>query len=165
MDNFIKIQKKALFSESDIKKVLPHVPIYTYEELADKTIDDLYPECIILYQDTKTSGHWTCLNIDENNCINFFDSYGYAPDEELEFSRYNKLYNDKYLTRIIIESGLPVKWNKKRLQIMSDANTCGRFICLRLLMKEISLEKFAKMFLGQQHKPDYYATALTMFIK
>lgn len=165
MDNFIKKQKKELFSESDIRKVLPDVSIFTYEELKEMSINDLAPECIILYQDTKNSGHWTCLNIDDNKCINFFDSYGYAPDEELDFSRYNKLYNDRYLSRIIINSGLPIKWNDRRLQIMGDSNTCGRFVCLRLLMKEIPLKIFVDMFLNQQHRPDYYATALTMFIK
>ena len=120
MDDFIKNQKKALFSESDIKKVLPDIPIYTYEELANLNINDLLPASIILYQDTKNSGHWVCINIDQKKCLNFFDSYGYAPDEQLEFSRYNKLYNEPYLTKMILSSGLPIKWNKKRLQMRSS---------------------------------------------
>jgi len=163
MDKLISKSIHSLFSEKDIQAVLPNIPIYTYEELKNKTINDLLPASIILYQDTKNMGHWTAVFLDRNRKINFFDSYGYPPDYQLAFSRYNRLYDQKYLSNIIKDHN--IIYNDIRLQKKISSNTCGRWVVMRLLMKELTSREFSKLFIKQKFPPDWYICCLTLFAK
>jgi hypothetical protein len=166
MDKLITEASKQMFSELDLKKVLPDVPLYLYEELADLTLDDLLPCCILLYQDEKYVGHYVAINEEPDGSIGFFDSCGFAPDEELKYMRYNKIHDRPYLSAILNNSGKKIKWSKAKLQkLKGSSNCCGRYVALRLLMRNVPLEQFTSLFANQKMKPDWYATALTMFIK
>lgn len=165
----------------DIIKCLPEslkdIKIYKYNEI-DKFNDInglLYPTdcCVILYVtenvDNNYMGHWTCLlkTVDDenNNSINFFDSYGMIPDTEKKYidKRYLELSDQKEntLTQLLYNEHLndsSIEYNEKRLQKMNpDINTCGKHILFRLWLKELSMNNFQKFIekLKKQFKLDY----------
>ena len=52
-----------------------------------KSIDELlgkYKKCVILYHTSENYGHWVCM-YEYKNIIYFFDSYGFIPDDELNY--------------------------------------------------------------------------------
>lgn len=158
-------------SNTDIKTITGKEP-YTYEELQQfNNLDDLLGTenfAIILYQTTKTSGHWTAIvkNI-HNNQIIFFDSYGLYPDTEIQYTQYNQSL-PMYLTRLIKESGKDIKYNNVDYQKWSKSvSTCGRWASIAVkLLKHIELSTFEQLFTTNQNslinQPDFTATLLTL---
>ena len=80
-----------LVSNIDLQKKFKITPdqimIKIYPDLNDvEDIMNILPSeicvCFILLKTSEQSGHWTCL-VRNNNLINYFDSYGVAPDGEL----------------------------------------------------------------------------------
>lgn len=82
-------------SGDQIKKLVPYpINIYQYPDIKKfKNIDELLrpsDAAVILFNTNETNegmfGHWTCLlktiDDDNNDSINFFDSYGIVPDDE-----------------------------------------------------------------------------------
>jgi hypothetical protein len=162
MDKLISKLTSSPFSDQDIRsfvscKVIPYEELSRYD-----TIDEVLSRdkcAIILYQIREDFGHWVAINKIHDN-IEFFDSYGYRPDEEFKFAKFNK---KPYLTRLLIKSPYQIIYNPYKLQKDGfDMNTCGRWVVLRILMKDIPIKTFSRLFLGQSKKPDWYATALTM---
>ena len=86
MNRIKQVMRKPL-SETDIKTILGDCKILTYPQLAKyNTLEELLPKpydfCIILLLETQISGHWTAL-IKNPSQVEFFDSYGNAPDADL----------------------------------------------------------------------------------
>ena len=87
MNRIKQVMRKPL-SESDLRKILGEdTKILTYPQLAKyNTVEELLPKpydfCIILLLETQISGHWTAL-IKNPSQVEFFDSYGNAPDADL----------------------------------------------------------------------------------
>jgi hypothetical protein len=168
MDTLIREHQKTAFSNEDMTK-FSNCQLLLYEDLAKYgSIDDVLNPAgcaIILYQINKNFGHWIVINKNDDNQIEFFDSYGGKPDSQLKYAKYNKKYNNPYLTMLLLNSPYEVIYNPYKLQSKGfNMNTCGRWCTLRLHMRHIPVCKFAQMFLNQSFKPDWYATALTMFI-
>jgi len=137
--------------------------ILAYHELAPFTnISQMFngkPCCILLYETKENFGHWTCL-IDRGQSFEFFDSYGFAPDAELNFATYD---HTPYLTNLLKASGKPVTHNTVDLQKWaSDVNTCGRWASTRCAMRNYNNEQFAQLFTDNAgYNPDFYCSALT----
>lgn len=162
----IKNKEDDALSNFDLEKLLGNkAKILVYEDLKNYSdLDEvLEPEgsVIILYQDKKNQGHWVAL-LRRKNGIEFFDSYGGQPDTQLASMKYNKL---PYLLNLIENYPGVVYYNPYQLQ-SDDRNvsTCGRWCALRILLKELSLNDFAKIFTGKGKDPDYIATLLTKYI-
>ena len=165
MDSLIRDHMKTAFTNEDMTK-FTKCNLLLYEDLASYgDIDDvLGPEkcAIILYQIRQNYGHWVIISKNDDNQIEFFDSYGGKPDSQLKYAKYNK---EPYLTMLLLRSGYEIIYNPYKLQSKGfNMNTCGRWCTLRLHMKNIPVCKFAEMFMNQSFKPDWYACALTMFI-
>lgn len=146
----------------------------------DQLIESLIP-LILLYEVDDKFGHWTCIfesvtkvpkvskftNFDEDfdgdfeRCIEFFDSLGFIPDDELR--RLNYGGNDSIILNglaQIKESGTPVVYNSKKLQSRDPGiNTCGRWVLARLLTSDMPLETFQKMM-----NNDMVVTEMTDFV-
>ena len=79
----------SLSSDDILKALDSKVKIIQYPDISKyKTIDNLlapYNRVVILYLTTKNYGHWVCIFKNKNNQIEFFDSYGIKPDNELKF--------------------------------------------------------------------------------
>ena len=153
--------------------------VITYSELSTyDSIDDLLYEregilfIFILYEVKKNYGHWTLL-INHQSYIEFFDPYGYKPDEELKFTNpdYRKKYNMDfpYLTFLLYESELPIQYNDRQLQkFEKGVNTCGRWCIVRCQFFDINVDKFADYFVNLNKKDrlngDKLVTYLTNYL-
>lgn len=135
-----------------------------------KSLDQMlnpYGAAIILFCARPNYGHWCCIFKRTNNLIEFFDPYGSIIDEQLQYI--NKNYRKKshqdhtYLTKLMIKSPYELSYNNYPFQHLKDGvKTCGRWVALRLACRNISLNKFAKIFLRPDS--DEIATLLTMYI-
>lgn len=154
---------KALSNE-DIEKMVK-TKVITYPELFNYTnIYDIlkpYHNFVLLYLTKENYGHWVCV-IDHGDSIEFFDSYGIKPD--LEFKQIdNRAALDEpfnYLSFLLLNSNKKIEYNSKQLQEYSkDVSTCGRHCVMRILCKEIPVDKYAKIISSDpNHTPDEIVT-------
>ena len=125
------------------------------------TVEDLilkYPFRIILIETKHNSGHWVSLLKDGDDYI-FFDSYGYAPDFELNLiPRFMRLLlgeDHREITRLC--RGKKIIHNKIKFQ-SEKSSTCGRYNILWIEMWKMgySLAQFQD-FLKKHKKTTYDA--------
>lgn len=168
-------RKKKSLSNNDIQFLLGYdCPIYRYTDLENiGSIDNLlYPndECVILFEDKPGRGHWTCLcrsyDMNDNEVINFFDSYNFEPDAEKEFIPEDFLeMNDmvrNILTEMLYDYPLKIEYNEKSLQKMKPGiNTCGRHVCCRLWTRDQPLDLYQKFMTSGKMSADDKVTKLT----
>ena len=161
MDNL-----KISMTGQDIENYLPNCKIIEYNDLADyNEITDLLTKpidyVIILIETTADNvGHWVALT-KYNNTIEFFNSYGEAPDvqkntliskaKNIEFGQ-----TENYLTNLLMKSNFNIIYNKLQLQKYSNGSTtCGRFCVLRilcLLNQNMDLKQFLKFMIDLKSK-------------
>ena len=90
MSNDIRRMMTTPLSDSDLKKILgDDINIIIYSSLSNvSNLRDILTkdrDCmVILYEQKRLSGHWTCLTR-EGDIFTFFDPYGIAPDNELKW--------------------------------------------------------------------------------
>lgn len=159
-------------SDDDIRKVLGNdIRIWNYPQLKDlHSIDEMFDDkgrAILLFPNASpTAGHWTAL-INRPNKIEFFDSYGDAPDTEqkggMSQSRLEMLDVERPdLTRLLRASGKPIYYNKHQFQKSSpNVATCGRHCVVRLLYAPYSLDKYNKVINMSQMSPDDFVSGIT----
>lgn len=173
IEDIVKNQYKKPLSLLDIKKIANgKVRVVVYEDLykIDNLDQLLYPYgCfVLLYQQSPTFGHW-CAVIRHGKgtraYIEHFDSYGISIDREHRFGN-NKMQFTPRLTELILDSGYKkVICNKMPLQSKNNLiNTCGRWAIIRCLLKQYNLSQFTDLFHNIKLTPDFYVTALTMFV-
>lgn len=143
-------------SDHDVMKLVHNkANIILYPEIYKyNTIDELlepYGSAFILYEWKPNFGHWVTLNKIGDNTIEFFCSYGVIPDDHLGWVpknfRKKSHQNFSYLTRLLYESPYNVDYNEYPFQKKgSGISTCGRWAGMRILLKDIPLKKFAKIF-------------------
>lgn len=138
------------FGKNDYKNILKYSELQNYS-----TIQKLLPRNkswkIILIESEFNSGHWVLL-MRYNTTIEFFNSYGTFPSDELDYmpDEQNEMLDQdvKYLN-ILLTNAIPkfiVFYNKRKLQRLYDGvNTCGKWTILRLMMLKnfnMDLQKF-----------------------
>lgn len=102
------------------------------------------PACFILntHVRTKPGEHWLAVYIDEENKLEFFDSYGRAPD----------LYK---LTNYLNNLSKDVSYNRQRIQ--GNSQFCGLYCLLFLLFRARNKEKkFFSSFTNNYKKNDKF---------
>tara|TARA_R110000868_G_scaffold29555_2_gene109934 strand:+ start:588 stop:1199 length:612 start_codon:yes stop_codon:yes gene_type:complete len=128
--------------DDDIRDYFPNIKIITYPELKNyNAIEQILPHdkshCIVLYLQTPSSGHWSMLS-KNNNCIEFFCSYGSSPSTPLKWTpesvRIKLNQNVPYLDILLSKTKERVIYNPIDYQNNRDlkVSTCGRHCCLRL---------------------------------
>jgi hypothetical protein len=191
MDKIIEIGKTYPFSDEDIRKTCDYkVNVLTYTDLASmRDLDECFVvsgdlnkdspmfgqdvgACILLYMTKHNFGHWVCFfrvpGVDDT--IEFFDSYGLMPDDELQFVpahfRKESEQDVPHLTWLFRNSKYKkFIYNKDKLQrVFADVNTCGRWSACRVGNMAIPLRNFQRMFIKQKFDPDWYVTAITLMI-
>jgi hypothetical protein len=135
-----QIEEKPM-GDNDIRTYFPNAKIILYNKLNDmEHIDELLPNnksyAFVLIEDSPNRGHWVCLDKLDNK-INFFDSYGGAPDTQLKWTpmeeREKLGQEEKTLTKLLKTSGYKVNYNPVKYQEKgSDIQTCGRHCCMRV---------------------------------
>jgi hypothetical protein len=168
MSGLKQLMKQSL-SDDDIFNFFDNkVRIIKYSELQDiNHIDDIikpFGFCIILFELLDiNNGHWTLLQKCYKNkkpYILFFDSYGYKPENELNYAVSNKLLDitdqDRgYLLRLLYNQPLDVHYNQYRLQkIQTNINTCGKYCCVKGCFPDVNEDEFAELLRSTNYTPD-----------
>jgi hypothetical protein len=164
-----KLKSKAL-SNTELMRIVKHkCNLMTYRDLQKiKTLDEAlgqYGCFILLYELQSGYGHWTCCFRVNKTTVECFDSYGIKPDDEIKFVKedFRRVNYLKYphLTALLYFSGYKVIFNEFQLQLdLKSVSTCGRWVGLRILLRNIPQKQFAKMFLKYKD-PDLIVTYLT----
>ena len=164
LDSILDKAEDIDLSGDDIHRITDGAAkVMSYHELADiSDISQIFsPQgvCILLYETRLNYGHWVAL-IDQGDFIEFFDSYNFKPDEELNYAKYNQT---PYLSNLKKKSGRRIVYNDVRLQVFAeDVNTCGRWTSIRVLMRDIPIRQFQQMFKKVKHyNGDLWVSALT----
>lgn len=157
-------------------------PVYTYTELATKkSLEALFEyngkpndKVVICFLTRANYGHWCCLYKNSYG-IGFFDSYGYKPDDELdwnidEYFRVQAGEDYPHLTWLLydytLRTGQPINYNQYKFQ-SKDKNvaTCGRWTIVRLSLKFLSDIEYRDVISTCSQKtnltPDMLVVALT----
>lgn len=170
MSSNIKKYIDTALSNKDISKMLDgKCNIIVYPALHKyKNLDEIlvpYGSCVILYENKKQYGHWCCVNkLDQHN-VEFFDSYGMMPDDEIKFipEHFRKISNQDYthLTALLLQSSYQIHYNDYKLQKhKNDVKTCGRWCVTRCLNKHLTTDEFGQLFEGKDG--DRIVTIYTM---
>jgi len=150
-------------------KLLPYEMLRTYDSLEQVLSEK--GSVTILYETSKNYGHWVVILDKGNRNIEFYDPYGLAPDQELNYDNdyHLRLHGGElipHLTMLIQSGGYKVEYNKEQLQkYLPDVNTCGRYCALRVRFKDISMNKFNDLLTKNKHyNPDFWVSALTILV-
>ena len=150
------------------------VDVLTYEDILKySTLDALLGQkraVIILYQTAQNYGHWILLMERQSSTgveVEFFDPYGFKPDEELKYSTFNLTQHRgeaiPHLSYLLSRSLVKVTINTVQLQGFSrHVNTCGRWCAVRFVYRDLSLTSFIMMFDNKVYTPDWFVSALTL---
>lgn len=175
IEKTLEKQMKKPLSGNDLQKIA-RAPIVLIRDLVKyKSIDELLGNgggVYLLYEQKDNVGHWCCLTktITPNGSmtVEFFDPYSGMPDSQLEYIDDDYAdktgQSDRRLTRLLIDCPYDISYNEFGFQRFDDdVSTCGRWVGLRMLLKDMPLEDFNKLFL-EHYEPgdsDYIATLLT----
>lgn len=157
-DRCLKLEESQPLSENDIRKLLGgKVNVVRVLDL-DKynSVDELlYPfgQCVLLYESKLNYGHWVCITRYDNH-LEFFDSYGSFPDSQIE--RLPKSFakesgqDRKILSNLLLKCDYTMSYNEFPFQKHSnDVATCGKWVVLRCLLKDLILTEFRDLFFGK----------------
>lgn len=174
MDKLIARSESKSFSGKDLIRLCDgKVRILEYSQLADaRSLNEVLGRkgaVIILYETRKNYGHWVGLFRVDKRTVEFFDPYGLMPDEELGFIddnfREESGQSVPHLTALLAASRDKIIYNQFPLQkLAKNTSTCGRWCGLRIALRQLPLADFVALFVGQQFSPDWYVSALTMFV-
>lgn len=168
------LRQKPL-SGGDIEKATnDEVKIMVYRDLVPlKTLEQAFGDydCIcLLYETQPHFGHWVGIirHVDEHK-IEFFDPYGYAPDEEIDFVpedfRAESGQDFPHLTQLMVDSDYRLVHNPIEIQKHGDdISSCGRHVLLRCMMKEMPLTQYVEFVHSTDEVPDDVVTGLTAFV-
>lgn len=154
----------------EIEKALNNnCKIITYSKLSNfDDIDSVIGSkkyVVILFETRKYYGHWCCLFKNNKGSIEFFDSYGIMPDDELKYSskvfRKNNNMFLPHLTYLLLVCPYNIEYNNYKFQKMKkNISTCGRWCIVRCLLSDINIDDFYDLFKKYKDK-DKVAVYLT----
>lgn len=174
IDNIIKDAEQINLSGDDLLRLTDNkTKILKYEDL--KTYDSLeqifnpHGCFIMLYQTAENYGHWVTVIDRGNRHLEFYDSYGLKPDEELNMNNeyHLRIHGGEivpHLSALIRKDNWKVLYNKKKLQkYLEDTNTCGRYCALRVRFIKESMDKFNILLIKNKHyDPDFWVSSMTL---
>lgn len=170
----VRKSEASPLSDEDIRTLCNGATaVKTYPELsAFDTAAQIMKDgrCALLYLTTSDSeGHWTGV-LRTPHGVEYFDSYGHAPDEPLTWltpAKAVKLHElQHHLTRVLrnaARDGTPVTYNKRPFQSRSNRSmaTCGRHVACRLLCNDMTLPQYAAMIDDSGMDADEFVTRAT----
>jgi hypothetical protein len=173
LDKYVKMMENKSLSELELKRIAHgKCRIVSYDELYRvQNIEQIlrpHGAFALLYETKPSYGHWVGVFKKDANTISVFDPYGYKIDNELRMIpagfREESHQDFKHLTRLIKSSTYKnVEWNEKPMQkFKPGVSTCGRFVGLRLAMRNLSLDEFRALFKDDKLSADWIATFLTL---
>jgi len=171
LDIIIEQAEKILLTANDILRLTNNeVNILVYEELLNfKSIDDAFngkTGIVLLFQNTRNSGHWCLLYRLNPKTIYFFDPYGFPMDSEIKWSKYlisQGFLNQPALTYLIKKSNYKLLQNNVKYQTLADgSSTCGRWVITKFNYRHLTDKDFKTFMLGNKHyNGDFWVSILT----
>lgn len=154
--DIIKQKENISLSNFDIIKIVGKVKIIKYPEIMNyNSIFEIFgsDNKFVIFFETESDnvGHWECCFMNKKKkTIEFFDSYGLAPDKAESFLSKNlEIHlkeNKPLLTPLFIDaekSGFICTYNAFRYQEMKgDISTCGRWCSIRLKYMNLTDQQF-----------------------
>lgn len=152
--------KSIALSDQDVLRIVEgKARVLIYRDLAKfSTLDEALGEhgaIFLLYESRPDFGHWTLVMRRTPEEVEFFDSYGIFPDEELNWvgAEENKQLGQSYpyLSKLLHDSPYPkLEYNDHKFQKMSDdVSSCGRWAALRLILRDLTINEFKRLFKGK----------------
>ena len=149
--------------------------LMTYASLENyNNIDDVLGEhgaCVLLYQHDESEGHWCCIfkSAQNDDTLIFHDPYGIKLDSEIEKSPFQmRRHNGEivpHLSHLLEKSNYKVIQDTYQFQeFKHDINTCGKFVCVRLLFRDYTPRKYKHLLLNsfEGMNPDKTVSMLTL---
>tara|TARA_R110002073_G_scaffold296452_4_gene462472 strand:+ start:5738 stop:6403 length:666 start_codon:yes stop_codon:yes gene_type:complete len=141
----------------DLLKIADNkLEVIPYHKLRDyKTIEDVlskFGAVILLYEIKENFGHFTALYYNNQNNLEFFDSYGFRPDQELKYAEFNLEMGVPFLSKLINDYVLRTKKDisvstHQFQAFKNDINTCGRWSAYRIRTRNLlTLKQFTELF-------------------
>lgn len=134
---------KIPLSLEQVQRYLPHTKVCLYSDFAN--MKTLPAATVYLFLTSDNFGHFCCV-LRKGTEVEFFDSYGLAPEMEHAFVSKEMLRhlheNHNYILDFCKRKGWKVTYSKARLQ-GKDAETCGRFCVERVRKQAMSAGEFA----------------------
>ncbi len=132
-------------------RVIEYKYLYKYNNIIE-LLPNPFSILIILIDTSLTSGgHWTVL-IRKDYILTYFDSYGKAVDEELQYINSNirnQIHEDKkYLSMLLqkaIKQGYKLIYNSVKFQKYNyNINTCGKWVACfaNSIIEGLNLKEF-----------------------
>lgn len=165
--NLENIKDYALSGE-DLKKLVGKIRFIKYPDLDQETVQSVFrprKEVIILFlTESINVGHWICI-LEHPNVIEVFDSYGLSPDGHRGKISQQKLdkFDQNQPQVMDLFSQHPTKkvvYNSKKLQEHGTA-TCGRHVAVRIMHRDMDLDRYLQLVEGSGMPPDDYVTMVT----
>lgn len=174
MQRLLRELKTKPLSGADIERICDgKVRVVVYRDLRRfRDIDELFGDVnavALLYEMRPGYGHWVALTR-RGKKVEFFDPYGYAPDEELKFVRpeYEKKLgaSTPVLSEMLYHSPYRLVFSNAQLQKRArGVASCGRHVAMRCVLADVPLEKYVKLVKSAKgQNPDDVVTQLTAFI-
>lgn len=171
IDDIVRRNNPWPFSDDNLREIIEgRAHILTYRDVMKchhlSQVLGEHKAAIILYETKPGFGHWVALFYHSPGWVQFFDSYGYAPDDQLKFVP-SSMGCHPVLAQLFKTAGVQCMWSPFKLQSQGQqVSTCGRWAALRICLgSAFNPESFAALFLGKGQKldPDSYVTLLTSF--
>lgn len=169
MEDLINKSEDIDLSGDDVRElcrgqvdIVPYHTLDNYESIEQLLAQ--YGAVILLYETRENFGHYVALFYNNNGDLEFFDSYGMKPDEELNYATYNLKNGEPYLTQLLNKYKKKLIVNTEKLQVFKEhINTCGRWTAMRIFFrKEYSLRQFIDLFKNNSHyNGDFWVSAIT----
>ena len=176
MERLIKKSEAVYLSDADIQLITRgEAKVVGFSSL--KTVYDLIEifgdkDAFVLFYgvDSANVGHYTTFLLHrDKKIIEHHDSYGYDLDKLLEISDYEfkQSMGENYIKDLVVKAcakyGLRFEENKKQFQKKSDmVSTCGRYACVRIIFRNLSLSQYNSLLDGERISPDWLVSALTV---
>jgi hypothetical protein len=118
--------------------------LYQYDDI-DKVFNGDDVVYILIETDRKNNGHYLCL-IRRGKMIEFFDSYGKGIEKQKNYVRPELLNTENHIQQMLYNSPYKLSYNHHKFQDSDpDIATCGRWITIRAMHKDLPLSKFKDM--------------------
>lgn len=179
MDKLVASSQAVFFSDEQMRRWLGHdIRILTFNQLLRySSLVEACGEhgvCVLLFETRLPdanghNGHWVALFRVDETTWEWFDPYGIRPGSERDYIAPDvaqELKEDQPIIEELIARAPEdhrLIYNQVPLQKMQKGiDTCGRWVCVRVLKRHVSLAQFQEQFVGQKESGDWLVTCMTM---
>ena len=163
LESYLRYERSIALDIDQLKRMVSrsNLRFVDFENFKGSTLRELlhHSDGVVLLLDHKGAdiGHYVLIH-KVNKHVEYFDSYGLAPDRLASILMFDEKDTNRFLN--IVKD---TKRHYQRLQQRrADINTCGRYAVMRYNVGFFSYNKFLAMLQHPHLHPDDVVTMLTM---